>query len=252
MHILLSNDDGVMAEGLWALYDRLAPHHRLTVAAPDRERSAVGHAITLHSPIRAEKISRNGATRLYAINGTPADCIKLAVAELAETKPDLVISGINPGANVGVNVNYSGTLAAAREAALNGIPAIAISIQASRPLHYYAAAELTARLAQKVLKHGLPPGTLLNVNMPDQPLEKLAGINFSRQGADHFKDAMEKRVDPRNRTYYWYGVYSQGIAGEAGTDSMVLAENNVSITPLHCDMTDYTLLDAMQSWDIRL
>jgi len=252
MNILLSNDDGITAKGLWALYDRLAPHHHLTVAAPDRERSAIGHAITLHSPIRAEAVSKNGAKGLYAVSGTPADCIKLAVAELVETQPDLVISGINPGANVGVNVNYSGTLAAAREAALNGIPAIAISIQGRAPVYYKDAAELTAQLAQKVLDNGLPQGTLLNVNMPDLPLKKIKGIRFSRQGNEHFKDAMEKRVDPRNRTYYWYGIYSQDMTGEADMDSVALAQNHVAITPLRCDMTDYKQLDALEGWGIKI
>jgi len=250
MNILLSNDDGIEADGLWALYKRFSSSHRITVVAPDRERSAIGHAITLHSPIRAEIVSMNGEKRAYAVSGTPADCIKLAMAELVDGKPDLVISGINPGANVGVNINYSGTLAAAREATLYGIPAIAVSIQGVAPAFYDDAAEFVDGLAQKVVYNGLPHGTLLNVNMPDLPLSQLKGIRFSRQGSGHFKGVMEKRVDPRKRTYYLYGIYVQDLTGEPDMDSVALSENYISITPLRCDMTDYDHLEALKAWDI--
>jgi len=252
MNILLSNDDGIQAQGLWALYDRLVSANRLTVVAPDRERSAIGHAITLHAPIRSQIVSRNGANNAYAVSGTPAACIKLAVAELVDRKPDLVISGINPGANVGVNINYSGTLAAAREAALNGIPAIAVSIQSRTPAFYDQAAEFVDRLAQKVVLNGLPQGTLLNVNLPDLPLSRLKGIRFSRQGSEHFKEAMEKRVDPRNRAYYWYGTYDQDPDGEPDMDSAALADNCIAVTPLRCDMTDYEQLAELKAWDISI
>ncbi|MBW2297113.1 MAG: 5'/3'-nucleotidase SurE [Deltaproteobacteria bacterium] len=252
MDILLSNDDGIQAEGLWALCRRFAPSHRLTVVAPDRERSAVGHAITLHLPIRANVVSLNGVKKAYAVNGTPADCIKLAMTELVDRKPDLVVSGINPGANVGVNINYSGTLAAAREAALYGIPAIAVSIQGNAPEFYDDAAAFVEGLAQKVDQHGLPKGTLLNVNIPDLPLQRLKGIRLSRQGSEHFKEGMEKRVDPRQRTYYWYGIYTPEPEGDADVDSVALADAHISITPLRCDTTDYDHLDTLKTWDISI
>ncbi|MCG6911902.1 MAG: 5'/3'-nucleotidase SurE [Deltaproteobacteria bacterium] len=252
MDILLSNDDGIQAEGLWALYRCFAPSHHLIVVAPDRERSAIGHAITLHAPIRAEAVSMNGEKNAYAVNGTPADCIKLAVTELVGKKPDLVIAGINPGANVGVNVNYSGTLAAAREATLYGIPAIAVSIQGRSPAYYDEAAVFVEGLARRVGRHGLPQGTLLNVNIPDLPWDRLKGIRFSRQGSEHFKEGMEKRFDPRNRPYYWYGAYAQEPTGQADADAMALAEEHISITPLQCDATNYDYLDTLETWDIRL
>jgi 5'-nucleotidase len=248
--ILLTNDDGIQAEGLWALYDRFAPSHRITVVAPDRERSAVGHAITLHAPIRADIVSMNGAKRAYAVNGTPADCIKLAVSELVAQEPDLVISGINPGANVGANINYSGTLAAAREATLYGIPAMAVSIQGRSPAFYEDAAAFVEKLTRTINQHGLPQGTLLNVNIPDLPRQKLKGIRLSRQGNEHFKEAMEKRLDPRQRPYYWYGIYAQQPIGAADVDSVVLADDYISITPLRCDATDYDHLDTLKTWDI--
>lgn len=252
MEILLTNDDGIQAKGLWALYERFAPHHRITVVAPDRERSAIGHAITLHAPIRAEGVAVNGAQRAFAVDGTPADCVKLAVAEFLGHTPDLVVSGINPGANVGVNIHYSGTLAAAREATLYGIPAMAISIQGKTPSFYDDAAAFVEKLIRKVDRHGLPRGTLLNVNIPDLPLKKLRGIRFSRQGDEHFKEGLEKRLDPRKRAYYWYGAYSRKPAGEADVDAVVLADDFISITPLRCDATDYSHLDALKSWDISI
>jgi len=252
MEILLTNDDGIQAAGLWALYERFAPSHRITVVAPDRERSAIGHAITLHAPIRADVVSMNGAKRAYAVDGTPADCIKLAVAELVAHEPDLVISGINPGANVGVNINYSGTLAAAREATLYGIPAMAVSIQGKSPSYYDDAAVFIEKLIDEIDQKGLPRGTLLNVNVPDLPRERLKGIRLSRQGDEHFKESLEKRLDPRQRPYYWYGAYTTEPAGDGDVDAVVLADDYISITPLRCDATDYDHLDTLKSWNIRI
>ncbi|MEN8243945.1 MAG: 5'/3'-nucleotidase SurE [Thermodesulfobacteriota bacterium] len=252
MDILLTNDDGIQAKGLWALYDRFAPSHRVTVVAPDRERSAIGHAITLHAPIRANMVSMNGAQRAYAVDGTPADCIKLALAELVDQAPDLIISGINPGANVGVNINYSGTLAAAREAALYGIPALAVSIQGKSPAFYDDAAAFVEKLTRQIKGRGLPKGTLLNINVPDLPREKLKGIRLSRQGSEHFKEGLEKRLDPRQRPYYWYGRYVQEPVGDADVDAVALAQDYISLTPLRCDATDYDHLDALRAWDISL
>ena len=252
MAILLTNDDGIQAQGLWALYDRFAPSHRITVVAPDRERSAVGHAITLHAPIRADVVSINGAKRAYAVDGTPADCIKLAVAELVEQEPDLVISGINPGANVGVNINYSGTLAAAREATLYGIPALAVSIQGKSPAYYDDAAAFVEKLVTEIEHKGMPQGTLLNVNVPDLPRQQLKGVRLSRQGDEHFKESLEKRLDPRRRPYYWHGAYTPEPVGDADVDAVVLAGDYISITPLRCDATDYDHLGALKAWNLGI
>jgi 5'-nucleotidase len=176
LHILLTNDDGIYADGLWALYDAIHSRHNVVVVAPDRERSAVGHGITLQHPIRAAQITVPGGSKGWSVSGTPADCVKLAIGELLETRPDLVISGINPGANVGVNLNYSGTVAAAREAALYGIAAMAVSVQVhDRPV-YDLATRCVARLVPLLSANGLAPGIFLNINVPAAPPDKTVGI----------------------------------------------------------------------------
>lgn len=250
MKLLLSNDDGIYAEGLRALHRRFSDTCSVTVVAPDQERSAISHAITLDMPIRSRKISLFNGDQAFAVNGTPADCIKLAMIELLEERPDLVISGINPGANAGVHINYSGTFAAAREAALYGIPAMAVSIRGKTPGYYDQAAEFTERLATRVLAHGLPQGTLLNVNIPDLPLQAIKGIRISNQNLEMFREQMEKRVDPRARPYYWHGIAAQGSIGDADSDVAAIEKDYISITPIQCDMTDYQSIRTLKSWDI--
>ena len=251
MRILLTNDDGIHAPGLWALHAGLVDAHDVTVVAPDRERTGVSHAITLHQPLRSGRVTVNGAGG-YAVNGTPADCVKLAVLEILGGRPDLVVSGLNPGANVGVNINYSGTVAAAREAALGGIPAIAASIEGHTPEHWAPAARFVRSLADRVAAHGLPPGTFLNVNFPDVPWEAVRGVRVSRQGLAVFREYMEKRVDPRNRPYYWQGADMQmfGPEDDLEIDGSALRGRFVSITPIRCDMTDYDGLDRLRGWDL--
>ncbi len=251
MSILVTNDDGIFAKGLWALEKELAQLRKVTVIAPDRERSAVGHGITLHEPIRADKIRLNGDHWGFAVSGTPADCIKLGLLELLPEKPTLVVSGINPGANIGVNVNYSGTVAAAKEASLYGIPAIAVSISNSAPNHYEDAAGFTRRLAEKVLANGLPFGTFLNVNFPDLPMGAVAGIRVSRQGIYFFQERIEKKIDPRNRPYYWQACDNQLRFADPDIDSEALSSNYISITPIKCDMTDYGMIENLKEWIIE-
>ncbi|MEZ4526194.1 MAG: 5'/3'-nucleotidase SurE [Desulfobacterales bacterium] len=248
MNILLTNDDGICAPGLWALHRAFSPEHSVTVIAPDRERSAVSHGITLLEPLRVEKISVNGRQGI-AVNGKPADCIKLGILEFLDREPDLVISGINPGANVGINLNYSGTVAAAREAALYGIPAIAVSMQGTAIRHCDEAADFTAKLAQDVLEKGLPFGTALNVNLPDLPMKEIAGVRISRQSLDRLAgEYYEKRTDPRNRTYHWLGMDLRTYGQDPDVDRDALSLNYISITPIRCDMTDYGLLEDLKKW----
>jgi 5'-nucleotidase len=250
MRVLLTNDDGIHAPGLWALHQAFATRHQVTVVAPDRERSAVGHGITLHQPIRFENTRVNGSLSGFAVNGTPADCVKLGLAELLDAPPELVVSGINPGANVGINVNYSGTVAAAKEAALYGMPAIAVSIRRDAPNYYDEAAYFIEQLAAKVVEHGLPFGTFLNVNIPNMPLKQIAGIRISKLGIAIFPEYVEKRVDPRNRPYYWQGCDSLAADDNPEIDGTALCENFISITPISCDMTDYKSFEALKSWGI--
>ncbi len=248
MKILLTNDDGIYAKGLWALYKRFIRRHEVTVVAPDRERSAVSHGITLYDPIRASKISVNGLTG-YAVTGTPADCIKLGIMELLEARPDMVISGINPGANVGVDINYSGTVAAAREATLYGVPAIAISVFGQKTNNYDPAARFIEDLAINVLRKGLPAGTLLNVNFPDTEEGRSAGVSISRQSTRIFPECFEKRKDPREAVYYWPVGQSPLDLKSPGIDVAAIRDNFISITPIKCDMTDYNMLEDLKSWD---
>jgi 5'-nucleotidase len=251
MKILLTNDDGIHAQGLWAIYRQFEKKHVVEVVAPDRERSAVGHGITLNEPLRSEKIEINGEFQGYAVNGTPVDCVKLGICEILDSKPDLVISGINLGLNVGTNINYSGTVSAAREAALYGIPAIAVSIQGHESKVYEGAARITEVVAELVYQKGLPFGTILNVNLPDISVEKIAGVKISRQSVAVFNDYFEKRVDPRKRTYYWQGSDYHNTVEHPDMDGAVLKKNYISITPIKCDMTDYIAIDDLRSWKIE-
>lgn len=251
MDILLTNDDGIYADGLWTMHRVLSRKHQVMVVAPDRERSAVGHGITLNQPIRASQMSVNGGPPCWAVSGTPADCVKLALLELLNWRPDLVISGINPGANVGINLNYSGTVAAAKEAAQYGLTALAVSIEKGEQIHYGAAAEFVAELAPMVCRKGLPKGTFLNINVPNISVDSCTGIRLSRQGAELSKEYFDKRQDPRNGIYYWQGGESQANYAHSDADGAVLGAHQISITPVKCDMTDYSALEQLKTWDIQ-
>jgi len=252
MNILLTNDDGIHAPGLLAMCHRLSEDFTVTVVAPDRERSAVGHAITLHQPLRAHPMGWDNGVRGFAVSGTPADCIKLAMLELMPERPDLVVSGINPGANVGININYSGTVAAAKEAALYGIPAIAVSREGRSQTHFEDIADFTTDLAATTLSRGLPFGTFLNVNFPDVPVSETAGVRIASQGIEMFPETVEKRLDPRNRAYYWQGCDAQTFTTNPEADGSVLAQRFITITPISCDTTDYRFLDVLKAWPVSL
>ena len=250
MEILLTNDDGIYAEGLLALYRSFSRNHSVTVVAPDRERSGVGHGISLDSPLRAKRVAVNGEYEGYAVNGTPADCVKLGVLEILKDKPSVVLSGINPGANLGVNLNYSGTVAAAKEAALFGIPAIAASIRQGKLENYDVAARFIETLIEKVLENGLPFGTFLNVNIPNSSGKSIEGIVITRQGITRLSESFEKRTDPWQQTYYWQRNDPQSSAHAPDVDGAALHRNYISITPVKCDMTDYPMVESLKSWDI--
>jgi 5'-nucleotidase len=251
MNILLTNDDGIHAEGLWALDKALSGQHRTTVVAPDMERSAVGHSITLIHPLRVNRVQTNGGLG-YAVSGTPADCVKLAVLEIMRARPDMVVSGINPGPNVGINLNYSGTVSAAKEAALMGIPAIAVSQNRNPDKEYSVAADFVGILITKILENGLPTGTFLNVNVPACPPDQIKGIRITRQGISRLEEVFHRRTDPRSQTYYWQGVETQIYDQDPDTDGAALHGNHISITPVQCDMTDYQAMEQLKSWDIDL
>jgi 5'-nucleotidase len=251
LNILLTNDDGIFAEGLLVLHRALARHHHVTVVAPDRERSAVGHGITLHNPLRAKEVPVNGSATGWAVSGTPADCVKLAIIELMDSRPDLVISGINSGANVGINLNYSGTVAAAKEAAMYGIQAMAVSMQANQDPSYDSAAAFVARVSPMVVARQLPLGTFLNINFPGMPVDQASGVRVSRQAGDLYDEYFEKRRDPRDGTYYWQGSESEPRYSHQDADGAALRNNYISVTPVRCDMTDYQALEQIRQWDFE-
>ncbi len=246
MNILLTNDDGIQARGLWVLKKALDDRYAVTVVAPDSEKSATGHAITLNLPLLLDKIYRNGKKIGYSVSGTPADCVKLAVHELLPDRPDMVISGINPGPNVGINLHYSGTVSAAKEAALLGIPAIAVSVN-SREGYFETAARFVCNLAGFVFKEGLPKGTFLNVNVPD--VERIEEVRITKQGISGLSESFSRHTDPKNRTYFRQGSQTQFIDYDKTTDGHVLGKNLISITPVQCDMTDHDQIKRLKSFE---
>ena len=239
--ILVTNDDGIHAEGLKALERCLLPLGEITVVAPDSERSGTSQAITIHAPLRVYK---HGA-RHYAVSGTPADAVILALHKLLKEKPDLVVSGINPGANLGENVIYSGTVAAALEATLHGVPAIAISFASRKQLQFEIAAEFAAQLASKVLQEGLPPGVMLNVNVPRG---EVRGVRITRQSRKITQNVILEKKDPRGRPYYWQDETVAFDNVEPDSDYAAILAHEISITPLQVDRTDYASIDRLSSW----
>jgi 5'-nucleotidase len=248
MRILLTNDDGIYAKGIEVLHAHLSKDHDVVVVAPETEQSAVGHAITLTDPLRVKSINRNGAFFGYAVKGTPADCVKLAINELMNPPPDLVVSGINLGANVGINVIYSGTVSAATEGTILGVPAIAVSINTFRDPDFRPAAHFARLLVRQVGEHGLPPHTSLNVNVPAIPESKIKGVRVTRQGITRFVEKFDRRVDPRENVYYWQCGSTPPLEEDGNTDASALANDCISITPIQHDLTNYDFLESLRSW----
>ncbi len=248
MKILLTNDDGYNAPGILALYEALSAVNEVLLIAPDREKSAVSHGISLNQPMRINKITLDNGRKGYGITGTPADCVKLGLFELCPSQPpDLIISGINPGCNTGVDINYSGTVGAAREGALNRILSMAVSIRKTgNMMDLKGMSRFIAGLSEKVHDFGLPQGTFLNINAPDIPVNGVEGVRITRQAQDNLSKQFEKRVDPKNRFYYWYGDVNR-VTGEIDTDIHALSQNYISITPIQCDITDYRTMEKLSS-----
>lgn len=281
-HILLTNDDGIEAPGLQALLRALQPLAQVTVLAPDHNWSAAGHTKTMHKPLRVRPYSFNHTTldlrqdpasepgsargespvkkpdrladgepervEAYTTSGAPSDCVTLALLGILEEKPDLVVSGINQGANLGYDLTYSGTVAAAMEAVIAGLPAVAISLDSYDGQDFEHAARMGARVVKQVADRGLPDGVFLNVNVPYRPAEELAGVAITRLGRRVYRDLLLERRDPRGRPYYWIGGEPPSGHLDEGTDIWALAHGYVSITPVHLDMTAYDLLPNLEDW----
>lgn len=253
LRILVSNDDGVQAPGLLTLKIALeAAGHLVTVCAPNRPRSASGHAITLHKPLRIDTVTLADGSKAYATSGTPADCVVLGLDEVVKGQVDLVISGINHGPNLGWDVTYSGTVSAAMEGVISGFPAIAVSVASyEETMHYEPVAEFVAKhLAPRVAAHGLPPVTLLNVNAPNVPAEEVKGVRLTTQGHRQYVDRIEKRVDPIGRPYFWLGGKIHDKETGPGTDTRATGEGYISVTPIHLDLTAHSFLRDLKGWNI--
>jgi len=246
--ILVTNDDGIQSAGLRALADSLKTVGEVVVVAPDRERSATGHSLTLTRPLRVATV-RPG---WYSVDGTPTDCVTLAVMELLPRKPHLVAAGINHGTNLGDDVTYSGTVASALEATLQGVPAFAMSAAGDGSFDFQAASLCAGRLAKEILRRGLPRDTLLNVNVPNLPPEKLKGWAVTRQGRRVYSETVVRNVDPRGHAYYWIGGTSASWEPGRDTDHDALRNGWVSVTPLHVDLTNHRAMDVVRGWGLSL
>jgi 5'-nucleotidase len=253
MNILVTNDDGVMAPGLLALTEAVRPLGDVTVLAPDRNWSGSGHVKTLDRPLRVKETRLADGSVAWASDGAPSDCVALALLGFFEHKFDLVVSGINPMPNLGHDVTYSGTVTAAMEAVIWGIPGIAFSLGSVENglavEDFRAAAQVAARIASQVIVYRLATGILLNVNIPMLPLEQIKGYRITRQGLRVYRDRLDRRVDPRGRPYYWIGGDTPTGIPEAGTDIGALSEGFVSVTPLQLDLTAYPAMQGIGKWE---
>ncbi len=250
--ILLTNDDGYQSPALVALYEAMSALGDVAVVAPDHNWSAAGHTKTMHKPLRAwDGKMPNGAEAIIT-TGAPSDCVAMALLGLLPERPDLVVSGINLGANLGSDLTYSGTVAGAMEAVIGGVPAFSISIETTDPeADFSLAASVAARLGGLILRMGMPENTFLNVNVPALPREKLKGVQVTRLGRRIYRDVLVRRVDPKGKPYYWIGGDVPTGIPEDGTDIGALANGYVSITPIRMDMTDYRFMEALADWPLH-
>jgi 5'-nucleotidase len=244
MNILISNDDGYLAPGIDTLARVLGEIATVTVVAPDRDRSGASNSLTLDGPIRARRMDR-GYT---AVDGTPTDCVHLAITGLLDVEPDMVVAGINAGANLGDDVLYSGTVAAAMEGRFLGLPAIAVSLVSEQAVHYETAARVTLDLVRRLLSGSLPADTILNVNVPDLPLVELAGMQATRLGHRHKSEAVVPMHDPRGKLVYWIGPAGSEQDAGPGTDFHAVRSGHVSVTPIDVDLTRYEALELVGKW----
>lgn len=240
--ILVTNDDGVYSPGIQILAKRLRELDEVVIVAPDRERSAAGHSMTLHRPLLIEEVKES----VYSVNGTPTDCVNIAVKGLLKEAPRLVVSGINKGPNLGDDVTYSGTVAGAIEGTLLGIASFAVSLAARENFRFAEAAEVAFRTAVQIIEQRMPASTLLNVNVPNLPLSEIQGTRITRLGKRIYHQMTVERVDPRGKKYYWIGGGEPDWEREEGTDLDAVDRKMISVTPLHLDFTDYSSFDRMK------
>lgn len=252
MNILLTNDDGVDAPGLLALKQALEKLGHVTVVAPDRNWSASGHTKTMHKPLRVDQVQLRDGSPAFATDGAPTDCVALVMLGLLPYKPNLIVSGINPGSNLAHDLTYSGTVAAAMEGAINNVPSVAVSIDAQHrtDIDFTPAAAVALDIARRIIATPLPPDTFLNVNVPAVPLDQIRGARITRLGKRIYRDELVARQDPFGKNYYWIGGEPpSGVTDEIGTDVWAVAHHFVSITPVHLDLTSHALIEPLKTWE---
>lgn len=251
MYILVTNDDGVTAPGLLALKQALQSLGDVIVVAPDHNWSVTGHTKTMHKPLRVTKTTLADGSSAYATDGTPSDCVALVMLGLLNEKPALVVSGINPHANLGQDLTYSGTVAAAMEGAINNVPSLAVSLdgEGEDGIDFASAADFAARAARRVLMTSLSEDTFLNINVPALPATEIRGVRITRLGKRIYRDELIERQDPQGKNYYWIGGEPPTGVEEQGTDVWAVAHRFVSITPVHLDMTSHALIDPLKKWE---
>lgn len=246
MRFLLTNDDGIYARGLSALYSELSQVADCLIVAPEVERSAVGHAITIYQPLMVRRAMKDGNFLGYAVSGTPADCVKIGVKELSDKPVDMVVSGINLGHNTGISVLYSGTVSAATESVIMGIPALAVSLDTYKDADYTFAAQFVRKIVHMIAGNTWLRNTAVNVNVPALPREKIKGVTIVKQGREKYEEHFEKRTDPRDNAYYWISSEFRSDSGEQLTDVGALADGFITITPIHYDLTRYDMLGTLR------
>lgn len=248
MHILLTNDDGIFAPGLQAMHSVIAKDAEVDVVAPQTVHSGGSHSITIRHPLFWQWVQVNDRFRGAGVEGTPADCVKMAVNVLLEQKPDLVVSGINAGLNTGIHVIYSGTVAGAIEAAIMGLPAVAVSLQIYRDMDFDRAAQIAWRIINRLIEQGLGPGRVFNINIPELKPGWPRGIRTAPQSTRHVSDVLEKRIDPSGREYFWLTGDFTNLDDSKETDRRALRDGFVCVTPLQFNLTDYSLMREMGDW----
>lgn len=255
MRILLTNDDGIYAPGIRALRKELLKLGQVEMVAPATEQSATGHSVTLHNPVVVQEINDDQQQKIgWAVEGKPADCVKLALRELLGYQPDLIVSGLNAGSNAGINVLYSGTVAAAIEGAFFGITSIACSLEFTKagPLNFARGAELCRMVIEQILEKKPSPGALFNVNIPNLEIGPVKGIRVAPQNISSYEERFDKRIDPRGRTYFWIGADFSCPDSHPGTDTAVLKDRFITVTPLQYNLTEQLRLTEMASWNWTL
>ena len=248
--ILIVNDDSIFSDGIKALWEAMSEIGNTTVVAPKSEHSGSGHAITISRPLQSEKINLECGLSGHAVNGTPADSVKFATSLLMEKKPDIVVSGINPGSNVGQSILYSGTVSAAREGTFRGISSIAISLDGDSNIDYSSAKDISKNIVQSVLKNGLPNDTLLNVTIPNIPRKEMRGFKITKQGSMYFLDRFEKVGNSRGLESYWLTANQNDPDMSKDNDSVAVKEGFISITPLHSEQTNFSFIEELTKWSL--